>query len=169
MKIPNQKSMSSNLKQSKLLYKKHLASYLGELGELVTCQPLAHSLKSLEFTEIVREQARVLDAKPCSKFEVNFDMRCIPRFSSYVQTLYEKNSSQIYIWTAKSNYCGIFEIPSLLEFNFCFEFDVNQEGIIVLVAANMTDKLVLDFSYDALCGYSLEIETKGDNWPLVKY
>lgn len=156
---------------NKLMYKKNLRSYLNELGHLTKRTPGESELLSLEFTEEERARACKVKAKASLRFEINFKDKNTPKFEMYINSLYVKNPSPIYIWTERSNYCGIFEIPSILEFNFNFNFDVNSEGIIVLLSKNMADKMILDFSPSVsdLSQNQLEIELLGDNWPLVTY
>lgn len=156
---------------SKLMYKKNLKSYLNELGDLTKKMPSESELLTIELTEKERTRACMVRAKPSLKFEINFEDKSRSRFKMFVKSLYVKNPSPIYIWTARSNYCGAFEISSILEFNFDFDFNVNSEGIIVLLAKNMEDEMVLDFSPSIgdLSQNNLEIELFGDNWPSAIY
>ena len=59
-------------------------------------------------------------------------------------------------------------IDGLDEFNFSFDFSDEHAGIIVLLAENQLDKLLLDFYEDGGVTY-LDIEAYGENWSKVDF
>lgn len=151
-------------------YKREIQRYLLELKELCLETPLESKLLSLDATEQIRSRVQALKGKPSRRFQIDFCGKKTASFRNYVEKLNNANPHPVYVWTEKSNSCGLFEISSLLKFNFDFRFDVNEQGIIVLVASDLTDKLVLDFSkIENSSTYQLELELHGDHWPLVDY
>lgn len=73
----------------------------------------------------------------------------------------------MYVWTALSNVCGVARPIPLLEFNLAFDFNVNREGIVVLLTSDLRDKLVFDFSVQNGTP-ELEIEVSGEHWGRVE-
>lgn len=69
----------------------------------------------------------------------------------------------------KSNYCGLYKISSINMVDFSFPFNVNQEGIVVFLAEDINDKLLLDFSCNSQGKEVLEVESQGKNWSLIRY
>jgi hypothetical protein len=160
--------MASNLGQ-RLAYKKNIQACLSELEQLSKKAPREAALLSLEETQVLRKSAMLLSGKPCKRLKIDFSEKESSRFAEFIHKLYQSNPSPVYIWTTLSNSCGLFEIGSILEFNFGFNFDINREGIISLLAKNMLDKMILDFSEDELGNKVLEVELIGSNWSMIEY
>ncbi len=158
----------SDLEQ-RLAYKKNLKYCLLELAHLTKKQPSESQLLPLNAKDGIRKEASQLQGKPCLKFRIDFEGKKSPRFSHFVERLYQSNPSPIYIWTELTDACGLFEIDSILEFDFGFSYDVNREGLILLLAKNMIDKMTLDFYENSQGQKILEVEITGDNWSTVIY
>jgi hypothetical protein len=152
-------------------YKLNIHRYLVELKGLCLKAPLESELLSVQRTEQIRANSLVaLRGKPVRKIQMSFEDKKAIKFRSYVAKLHLANPHSVFVWTEKSNSCGLYEISSLLEFNFNFEFDVNEQGIVVLLASNLADSLVFDFSYDDRTStYMLEIDVCGDHWFGIDY
>ncbi|WP_061234866.1 hypothetical protein [Leptospira interrogans] len=101
------------------------------------------------------------------KFEIPFEEKNSERFSRFLNILYSKNQLPIYIWTSLSNDCGVYRIPSILDFNSHFTFEVNG-GFILLLSENLDDELIFDFTEDNN-ERLLEVELSGANWIQVEY
>ncbi|EMI70615.1 hypothetical protein [Leptospira noguchii] len=101
------------------------------------------------------------------KFEIPFEEKNSERFSRFLNNLYSKNQLSIYIWTSLSNDCGVYRIPSILDFNSHFVFEVNG-GFILLLSENLDDELIFDFTEDNN-ERLLEVELSGANWIKVEY
>lgn len=152
-------------------YKREIQRYLLELKELCL-QPVSTSdLFSLENTErIQRDSLRSLEGKSTRRILIDFEEKKAVKFKDYVAKLHDANSHSVYVWTERTNQCGLHEISSLLEFNFDFRYDVNEQGIVVLLASDLTDNLVLDFSYNERSAkYDLVIDVLGNHWSAVDY
>jgi hypothetical protein len=160
-----------NDRKQTIQYKRNVQQYLSELSALCLHEPLENELLSIERTEQIRlASMESLRGKPVRKIQMDFDEKKTPKFKDYVARLYRANPHSIFVWTAKSNSCGLYEISSLLEFNFDFEFSVNDQGIVVLLASNLSDNLVLDFSVDEkLSRQILEVDACGDHWFAINY
>jgi len=147
-----------------ILYSRHINEYLDELRQLTNHCVKDTDLLSLKETENIKDLATLLYDKNISNTEIPFKEKKEKLFQDYIRMLFEVNSSPIYIWTPRTNICGTYEINSILEFNFEFNFNVNSEGIIVILAKNFEDQMTLDFSIDENNNELLEIEVVGDNW-----
>ena len=152
-------------------YKLNVKSYLRELHELSMERPLESHLLPLEATEHIRNESKeILRGKPTRKIHMDFDERKTERFKKYVVNLHRVNPNPVYIWTDRTNSCGLYEVSSLLKFKFDFPFDVNTEGIIVLLSRDLNDTLTLDFSHDEKkfkC--ELELDVCGKHWASIEY
>ena len=74
------------------------------------------------------------------------------------------------LWTKFSNVCGAYVLKSIKEFNFSFEFASVEGGVMVLLAKNKQDKLLLDFDTDENSGRNLmTIEARGKSWITISY
>ncbi|WP_078127461.1 hypothetical protein [Leptospira alexanderi] len=102
------------------------------------------------------------------RFEIPFEEKNSERFNRFLNNLYSKNQLSIYIWTEFSNDCGVYRIPSILDFNSHFVFEVNTDGLIQLLSENLDDELIFDFTEDNN-ERLLEIELSGANWIQVEY
>lgn len=58
------------------------------------------------------------------------------------------NSSPITIWTPRSNTYGYLKLSSIEFFNFSFSFNSNSEGIISILATDLSKRVVIEFSTD---------------------
>jgi hypothetical protein len=53
---------------------------------------------------------------------------------------------------------------ALAKVNFAFDFVMNPEGILVVLTADLSDKMLLDYSEDRVQGQMLELEISGPHW-----
>ncbi|MEO5968365.1 MAG: hypothetical protein ABIQ95_00435 [Bdellovibrionia bacterium] len=67
------------------------------------------------------------------------------RFKKYIGQLQSANSSGVYIWIDRTNDCGTSIINSLLDIKWNFEFSCSENGIFVLEARNLQDRILFDF------------------------
>jgi hypothetical protein len=125
----------------------------------------------MEATEEVRKNSKVaLRGKPVRKVYIDFDEKNVDRFKIYVANLHRVNPNPVYIWISKTNSCGLYAIPSLLQFNFDFSFNVIKEGVVGLLSSDLQDTVTLDFSYNQKSfKYGIEIDVCGDHWVLIEY
>ena len=76
---------------------------------------------------------------------------------------------QVYLWTPRTIDCGVLLVPSLDVVKFDFDFDVNEEGILVLLSSDLVDRLLLDFSKSCTGEERMTVESQGINWMHVDY
>lgn len=150
-------------------YKRHINNYLQELKTITGHPVLEKQVVDLDKIEVIRSQASRIDKFPVSKITIPFSDKVSKRFSHFVEQMREKNASPIYIWTQNTNSCGLFKIDNISQFDFSFPFEINKEGIIVFLASNFRDKLILDFSLNEKSEQVLEVEAQGENWPSLVY
>ncbi|BFM49938.1 hypothetical protein [Marinomonas sp. THO17] len=160
--------MITNVK-NKREYLSKIASYLLELGIPANKTVSKDELSSVDKVDEVRAGTSNLVNLPAEKFKVDFSEKDDIRFGSYIQGLYDTNNEQVYLWTSKTNICGLYKVGSIKDVNFSFPFGLNDEGIIVFLSADLKDKLLLDFSIDPNGNKVVEVEAQGLNWPNVKY
>ncbi|EHA1126485.1 hypothetical protein FG475_15295 [Vibrio navarrensis] len=155
--------MSNNL-QRKRQFHLNIDSYLKTLSMLVGRCVEQNELSSIDLMEEVRTSASRLSEKNKTTFRTRVDELNSTRFMNFVDELNKKNSSKIYIWLEKTNYCGLFKCNSLFDIKYQYVLDSVSDGVIVFLTDNLTDKLLIDFD-DA----HLEIEVQGENWHNVKF
>ena len=151
-------------------YKLNIKKYLEELAILCLEKPSEKFLVSLDMTEEIRRVALNRHDLPKKNFRIDFSERRGARFRNYVEKLGHADKASIYIWTERSNSCGLYEVSSLNKINFDFPGDVNKEGIFLLLASDSSNGLLFDFSRrDDSSGYDLELEAVGPNWSGIDY
>lgn len=143
--------------------------HLRELGQLVGRALTADDLLSLEDTESLRVQALSVVRAPSWRCEIPFADMQSPRFAQLVGALQKANPSPIYVWTPLSNVCGLLRPVALSDLRFDFDFTVLPDGILVLLAADFQDQMLLDFSEGEDAGQLLEVEGAGAHWGQIKY
>lgn len=154
---------------NKINYLKCINDYLVELKTLTNKKVKKEELSDLDEVEVKRDESSRLKSLPEYEFTIAFEEKEHGRFNSYINSLYEVNQSELYLWTKNTNACGLYKTESIKNVNFTFPFNVNEEGIIVLLASNLKDKLVLDFYEDSDDELCLDVEARGDNWSKIKY
>lgn len=154
----------------RLTYRHNIASHLSQLSHLVNREVTADDLLSLEATEAIREQSRsLLKNDPLKKFQIQFSEKAEARFAAFIKNLHALNPKPIYIWTDHTIECGLYEVGSILEINFKFEYSKFPAGIMSFVTKDFSDKLLLDFFEESNGERFIEIELTGDHWPSCTY
>jgi len=151
-------------KGKNIAYRRNIGKYLQELKNFCKNVPIENELLSLDETQNIRNCSKALDTVVARRLRMDFHEKISDKFLDFVESLYKKNRSNIFIWTPLTATCGTYKLDSILDFNFGFEFDSNPEGIVVLLASNFTDKITLDFSVDCAGKKILDIDLVGDNW-----
>ena len=100
---------------------------------------------------------------------MGFAEKSSARFQMFVHALGQLNPSPVYVWTPLSNVCGLLRPVSLSEVNFGFDFAVNPEGILVIMTADLLDKMLLDYSAGEAGEELLEVEIAGERWAQARY
>jgi hypothetical protein len=101
---------------------------------------------------------------PAVDFSLPFEERKSPKFSSLVKQLHDLNPEPIYLWTSRTNDCGLFKLDDVSKLNFAFPFEINPEGILVITTIDGNDRMLLDFSGENQSQQLLEVEIRGQNW-----
>lgn len=150
----------------KFLKKKHLNSYLGELEKLAL-QKVDVSKLVLDRIDVLKEAAIRLSNNQGEFFQIPFEEKRGVDFKIYINRLKSVNSGKVYLWTDYSNYCGLLLLDDLTQLNLEFGFHDEHSGIMTLLAENLKDKLILDWSEEG-GRRMLEIESYGENWGSIK-
>jgi hypothetical protein len=147
------------------LNKYELASYLKEL-KLLSCSGDVDKskLSSLAEVEAIRYKASHLDDLPVKKFTLDFNELSSGGGIELKRQLSKNNNSAVYLWTPRTNSCGLYSVQSIDDVNFKFPFNVNSEGIVVIMSTNLEDKLLLDFYRNSEGKEEVEVEVIGKNW-----
>lgn len=160
--------MTSNL--SPVEFKKSLAIYLAELKEITAQDIDSKCLTSPEKAKGLAIEASSIEDKDISKLVFDFDKKDSKEFKELVLSLKKCNERPMYIWTPRTKICGLYKPVAIDSINFSFEFDINVEGIMVLITEDFSDKILLDFYRDESNNKILELEVQGINWtPLQKF
>jgi hypothetical protein len=161
--------MMSEISQ-KIQFKRNLAKYLDELKMLTGKDISPKELTSIEEVGHVRAASMAaLKGNGKARFAIAFDERTSDRFRNFVLSLRNANSRPVYIWTDRSDSCGLYKVESIDQVNFAFPFDINSNGVVTFRTEDFSDKLLLDFSEDDLGERILEVELTGKHWSLVQY
>jgi hypothetical protein len=156
-----------NNRQLEIRKRLNLREYLKELELFAGRKVEEKELTSLQFMEEFREQVKAIPISPSVKFALAFEQLQSPEFASLVKQLYEKNMAPVYLWTSRTNDCGLFKVNDVTNINFKFPFDVNSDGILTIVTTDAQDRMLLDFNEEEKVGKTLEIEIRGQNWVKV--
>lgn len=151
------------------LNKYELASYIKELKSLsCTGEVNKNNLSSLDEVEKVRGKTSQLDELPMNKAIVEFSVLSSKKFNNFNTQLLQKLIKSLY-WTPRTNGCGLYSVESIDAVNFNFPFNINAEGILVLVSVDAQDKLLLDFYKSDEGKQMVEIEVSGKNWSSAEF
>lgn len=150
-------------------FKKNIDGYILELKKFTGIDIEPEFLSSIEDMEKIRRKSSSLKNNREKTFTIQFEEKNTKKFIDFVAKLYCCNSNPVYVWTEKTNKCGLFKIDSVLKFNFSFEFDINCEGIVVLLTENLCDKLILDYYENYTNEKLLDVTLQGRNWYSVAY
>lgn len=153
----------------RILYKKHIKNYLKELELLSNHAVSEDALISKEELEKLRIKADKFKNLAANKFLINFSDKEEERFKIYLKNLYLSNSNNIYFWTHNANFCGLYLGQTIQDLNYSFPYEINEDGVVVILTSDFKDKLLFDFFEDELGNRLLEIEAQGQNWSNVCY
>jgi len=154
----------------RLTYRHNIASHLSQLSHLVNREVKAEDLLPLDATRAIMEQIKLtLKNKPSKKFQIRFSEKTAPQFTTFVECLHALNSGPIYIWLNHTNDCGLFEVRSIREIDFKFEFSKIPGEIISLITKDFSDEMLLDFFEESTGEKYIEIELTGDRWSSCTY
>ena len=153
----------------RLTQKLILPQHLRELSQLVGRKVEPEELLSLAETEAVRAQGMTVQRLPSWRCELRFSDKRSARFGRLLQAIRERNPSPVYLWTPLSNDCGLLRPVPLSDVRFDFDFAVNRDGIVVLLTADLQDRMLLDFSEGPDGELLLEVEVAGANWGQSTY
>lgn len=160
--------MMNNI-NDKIQFKKTINSYLLEIKEFIGTDITPNLLSSREDMEEIRNKSYVLNDLEKLNFVMNFDLRKSKRFKQFIANLDKANNRPVYIWTEKSNVCGLYKASSIKAINFSFKFDVNDDGMVIFLTEDCNDRLLLDFYIDYKERKMLDLEVKGKNWFSVPF
>ena len=153
----------------RLTQKVNLPQHLRELSQLVGRKVEPEELLSLAETEAVRAQGMTVQRLPSWRCELRFSDKRSARFGRLLQAIRERNPSPVYLWTPLSNDCGLLRPVPLSDVRFDFDFAVNRDGIVVLLTADLQDRMLLDFSEGPDGEHLLEVAVAGAHWGQATY
>lgn len=138
--------------------------YLHKLSSLAGVSVGYGDLSSKEDARLIRDRSIPLCKLPVSQSDISFSCLRSNSFSSCVAGLFEKNPSRIYIWLEESIHFGVISVPSILAINFSFDFSIDDNGVIVFLTKDCSDRLLLDLYSDEAGSQRVLIEAQGKNW-----
>jgi hypothetical protein len=157
------------INKKNIKYQRNITSYLSELTLLANKNVNESDILDIIEVDDVRQKSFGLNDFEISKFRILFDDRVTEKFKNFIDTLYQANDNEVYIWTKRTEICGLYKVESIKNINLNFPFKVNHEGILVFLSTDFKDKLLLDFSLDSNGEKMLEVETQGQNWSAINY
>lgn len=131
-------------KKRRLFGRKYLPKYLEELSRL-----LGRNVESTELLSIVQTD-EFLDSTSYFQKQEPYYKRII-RFSDkeFLKVILHKTiigwNVPYMIYLSDSLYCGLMKISSLFCFNWNFNFDDEQAGLIIFTRMDGEEKIVLDY------------------------
>lgn len=148
----------------------YLKEHLKELEALTGRVVRAEELGSHEQLVALRQSSQKFhDDQRVIHCEILFSEKTSERFKRFLQRLKVANPSPIYILAPRVESCGTLLVSSLDEIKFDFDFEINEDGILIFVTNDFEDSLLLDFSIAPTGEQMLQIETQGTNWAKVIY
>ena len=160
--------MTDNI-NNKIQFQNNIDSYLLEIEELTGTDITPGLLSSIEDMEKIREKSSALKDLDKLNFVMKFELKNSDRFRQFIANLNKVNNSPVYIWTEKSNVCGLYKVSSINAVDFSFKFDINDEGMVIFLTENCQDRLLLDFYKDRIDKEMLNLEVKGKHWYSVPF
>lgn len=154
--------MTNNFR-SKTEYSRNIDAYLVELETLTNRRIERGELLSLEETERIALEGRMLKRLPTHAITLEFRRLATPRLRELALELDRSNPSGVYIWTPRTGVCGLLPPVPISEFNFGFPFELNADGMLKLVTADLADSLVVDLE-DSNGRRTAQLELSGPNW-----
>lgn len=139
------------------------------MGSLANTTVNRSDLSTIDSVNEVKAKATKLENFPTENFSINFSDKKSGRFCKYIESLYKANGERVYLWTSKSNDCGLYSVGCIKDVDFSFPFELNTEGMLVLLSLDINDKLLLDFYIDSCGSKVIDIEAQGLNWTNIKY
>lgn len=147
----------------KRLYKLHLKEYLGELEKLVG-HPISESeLIGVAETRDIQVASKKFEHLPTVSKTVPFLAADHAFLGEVLQQLSDANNSPVFIWTPRTQYCGMLKIPSICAIKPDFHYQTNKEGVLAFITDDLCDRMVIDWSNDGNTNW-LTYEFQGDNW-----
>jgi hypothetical protein len=147
----------------------NINSYLLELKEFTGVDVKREFLSSVEDVKKIIKKTLLLKDTNKNKFAIDFSEKTSERFKTFIANLKKANNSPVYIWTEKSNVCGLYKVASIDAVNFAFRFDLSPEGIVEFVTEDLSDRLLLDYYYDSDDREMLEFEWQGKHWHSISF
>ncbi|NIM40576.1 MAG: hypothetical protein GTN84_06165 [Hydrogenophaga sp.] len=146
-----------------------MKAYLEELAPLVGAPVAVAELGPIEQPAALQKAAKVIDPEPLQSFEMPFSERCSAQFLDFIKRLCCANPSAVYIWTPRTDACGVYLAGPISTIKYNFGFDINSEGVLVFLTEDVQDRLLLDFFSSSAGEHRMKVEVQGRNWSEVKY
>lgn len=141
-----------------------LRPYLTELSGLVGRNVGADELLPIEETMLLREKLKLIPKEQVVRSIFSFKDRKSRAFAKMIEQLQVLNGSPVVLWPPKANDCGLLPLPSLMDINFGFSFDLISDELLFIATRDGCDSMLLDFSEEEDESQSLEIELHGLHW-----
>jgi hypothetical protein len=147
-----------------LAFRNNMRRHLTQLSRLTGRIVAKEDLLSLDETEALRARSKAVAYTPSWRRTMKFAEKSTARFQRLVARWHEQNSSGAYVWTPLSNDCGVMRPLDLASIHWGFDFELIPDGILVVLAADLNDKIILDFSESQEGDRELELEVSGKDW-----
>jgi hypothetical protein len=157
-----------NERRARFEYLANIKRYLAELSVLLGRPITSEELLGLDATGEILTRSKNTMREGHRVAEIPFSERTGASFAAYVAALQVANTSGVFLWTPRASACGLPRPIGLSALNWGFPFDIYTEGILSVIAVDMRDRLVIDFSREAEDREVLQIEAEGVGWARVE-
>ncbi|MFM2416422.1 MAG: hypothetical protein RL385_1145 [Pseudomonadota bacterium] len=159
--------MNSNLR-AKIEYERSISAHLERLGHLVGRRVTPDELLDRTATQSIRTRIQAQRPMPHKRVDISFSAMRTERFRRFIAALESAAPQAIQVWTDTTEYCGLFVIAALGDFDFGFSYEDDPAGLLVLRTADLNNRLVLDFEDDD-GQQRLQVEWAGAQWGALDY
>jgi len=161
--------MTSTPASQRLRKNLSLKTYLEELSALKGCPVAACDLCTVDRTDAIQRELSKRARCNIVLHAMSFSDKRSDRFRDFVRNLHAANPSAVFLWTPRTRDCGVLQVSSISEVDFGFAVNINGEGILSFVTADLDDRMLLDFTTAGIGEPQLLVELQGSHWPTVSY
>jgi hypothetical protein len=153
---------------TKLAQAKHRDQYLAELRHFLRSRVGSLELLSIDETTKTLDASKNRNRAVGSKLRIPFYEKSSPRFRTFINQLASLVECPVYLCLPLARVCGLPPVAPLVDINFDFDFDASPDGILVVITADLGDKLLLDYSEDDGARW-VDVEVSGERWSKARY
>ena len=141
----------------------HLSDVRCYLGRLVDERELVSVAESRQLIATAREIFE-RDGRKRVSFDLPFPEKSTPRFLAFVGRIAGAGASGAYLWTARSDACGLCRLDSVRDIDWSFDFGCDPTEMFVLYSSDLSDSLLVEYFESDEGQQQLRLELSGHRW-----